>query len=409
MSLVHPIVTWLMLLAGSAAAAQAQMGVPSARAATRARIVEVDPEDLLNTGLGDYNGDGRTDLDDFVHFASCVTGPVNGGYLPCCEAFDFNIDGDVDLDDMRTFQGIFERSKGISNDSCGSPTRACDGSMVFDSTGATTDGPDEPGACEFFGYTHIESDVWFCYQATCDGEAVVSLCGSEYDTKLAVYAGCECPTTTPIGCSDDDCSAAGVDSRVVFQAQVGQQYLVRVGGFGGEQGGGILSILCDVEVCGPGHGDCGLENGTRGCEDTECCSATCAVDAFCCDVEWDDFCVCGAAGVCTGGFAVCEPQAGSCAAANGSPGCDDIECCNALCAVDTFCCCEAWDSICAEEAMGLCLLACGDAQSGNCMSSNRSPGCSDTVCCETVCAEDLFCCTTEWDQACAGLAASLCR
>lgn len=398
-----------MLLVGLASAAQAQTGMPSARGATPANIARGGSENLLTSGLGDYNGDGRTDLDDFVHFASCVTGPVNGGYPPCCAAFDFNVDSDVDLDDLRILQGIFDRNKGILNDSCGNPTPACDGSMTFRTSGATTDGPDEPRACDFFDYTHIESDVWFCYQAVCDGEAVVSLCGSAYDTKLAVYAGCECPTTMPIGCSDDDCSAAGVDSRVVFQAQAGQEYLVRVGGFGGEQGVGILSILCDVEVCGPGNGDCGLANGTRGCEDTECCSTTCAVDEFCCDVEWDEFCACGATGLCSGDFTACGPEAGSCATANGSPGCDDVECCNALCAVDTFCCCNTWDSICVEEALGVCLLSCGDEQSGSCMSANRLPGCSDAACCETICAEDLFCCTTEWDQTCVNLAVSLCR
>ena len=409
MFLVHPIVTWLMLLAGSTAAALAQTGVPSARTATRAKIVQLAPAGLLNTGLGDYNGDGRTDLDDFAHFASCVTEPISGGYLPCCEVFDFNVDGDVDLDDMHTFQSIFERSKDILNDSCGSPTRACGGSMVFDTTGATTDGPDEPGACEFWSYTHIESDVWFCYQAACDGEAVVSLCGSEYDTKLAVYAGCECPTTTPIGCSDDDCSFARVDSRVVFQAQAGREYLVRAGGFRGDQGSGILSILCDVEVCGPGHGDCGSANGTPGCEDTECCSTTCAVDQLCCDVEWDDICACRSMGLCTGSFPACGPEAGSCATENVSPGCDDIECCKALCAVDTFCCCDEWDAICAEGALGLCLAACGDEQSGDCMFGNGSPGCRDAVCCETVCAQDLFCCSMEWDQLCADLAVDVCK
>ena len=48
------------------------------------------------------------------------------------------------------------------------------------------------------------------------------------------------------------------------------------------------------------------------------------------------------------------PGSGSCFAEHG-PGCDDADCCNAVCAVDPTCCDTAWDADCVASAEGLCL------------------------------------------------------
>jgi hypothetical protein len=50
----------------------------------------------------------------------------------------------------------------------------------------------------------------------------------------------------------------------------------------------------------PGEGDCCEANGTPACDDAECCAAVCAIDAFCCDVEWDQVCADEAAEICVG-------------------------------------------------------------------------------------------------------------
>jgi hypothetical protein len=50
-------------------------------------------------------------------------------------------------------------------------------------------------------------------------------------------------------------------------------------------------------VC-PGEGDCCVANLTPGCEDETCCFAVCAADDFCCEVEWDSYCVDGAVALC---------------------------------------------------------------------------------------------------------------
>ncbi len=44
------------------------------------------------------------------------------------------------------------------------------------------------------------------------------------------------------------------------------------------------------------------------------------------------------------------PGAGDCCFPNGTPGCDDATCCDAICAIDPTCCNDAWDISCASEA-----------------------------------------------------------
>ena len=54
--------------------------------------------------------------------------------------------------------------------------------------------------------------------------------------------------------------------------------------------------------CGlPTSGDCCVDNGTPGCDDLECCLLVCTGDPFCCDVAWDGICAgeaCGPGGLC---------------------------------------------------------------------------------------------------------------
>ncbi len=52
--------------------------------------------------------------------------------------------------------------------------------------------------------------------------------------------------------------------------------------------------------------------------------------------------------------------------------------------------------------------ACGDAIAGSCFEENGTPYCDDEDCCELVCAGDPFCCDTEWDAACVEDALAIC-
>lgn len=121
------------------------------------------------------------------------------------------------------------------NDNCANATAIGDvTNLAFSTSAATLDGPQ---LCQ------SAPNIWYCYTATCTGEAHVSLCGSSYDTKLGVYDGCSCPPTTMLGCNDDACYKA-LQSELYFSAVSGNQYLIEVGGYGSNTGSGVLTTSC---------------------------------------------------------------------------------------------------------------------------------------------------------------------
>ncbi len=113
--------------------------------------------------------------------------------------------------------------------------------MPFTTIGTTPDGPQ--GCLN-------SPNIWYCYTATCTGPARVSLCGSEYDTKMAVYDGVDPFTANLIGCNDDFC---GLQSEITFDAAEGTIYLIELGGYGSNTGDGIMTIEC--VVCDPPPND----------------------------------------------------------------------------------------------------------------------------------------------------------
>jgi len=120
--------------------------------------------------------------------------------------------------------------------------------LAFDTTNATFDGP---GSCQ------TAPNIWYCYTASCTGNVTVSLCGSSYDTMLAVYDGCGCDLAPfdMIECNDDTLSCSD-QSEITFSASAGNQYLIEVGGFGLQRGHGFLNISCQVP---PTHTPAGSE------------------------------------------------------------------------------------------------------------------------------------------------------
>ena len=111
-------------------------------------------------------------------------------------------------------------------------------------------------------------------------------------------------------------------------------------------------------------------------------------------------------GVCSSATGVC-PGEGNCFAANSTPGCGLSDCCTIVCNADPFCCETEWDSTCVAAALQNC-GDCGTTNAGPCATANGTPGCDDADCCAAVCAADPFCCETEWDSQCAAASVSLC-
>lgn len=180
----------------------------------------------------------------------------------------------------------------------------------------------------------------------------------------------------------------------------------------------LCGVVCNYHApCEFLSGDCCVDNGTPGCGNPSCCAAVCSSDPFCCNTVWDSNCAKEAANLCynCGGINPdCASAAGTCCESTGLPGCNDVDCCNIICSIDPYCCDIAWDGICANEASALCDI-CGassnpacTADSGDCCVSNDTPGCNDVECCNIVCAIDPSCCETMWDGFCSAEANYLC-
>jgi hypothetical protein len=158
-------------------------------------------------------------------------------------------------------------------------------------------------------------------------------------------------------------------------------------------------------ACGPGDGCCSPAAlpGCPGDPPLEAC--VCALDAFCCDVQWDGQCVQTAQSECGQGCSL-----GDCCAPHGVPGCDDPAVSGCVCALDGFCCDTEWDGICVSEAQYACGAACGlpPANMGDCCTAKRGPGCDDAVVTDCTCASAPDCCLFPWDDGCVALAVTAC-
>jgi hypothetical protein len=244
-----------------------------------------------------------------------------------------------------------------ANDACTSPAIAVDGDQAFSTVGATTDGVPH-AACLSFGDDNVNQDIWYNYTATNGIDPInISLCGSLYDTRVALYDGCGiCPGSDAnlIQCNDDACGLQSQISGLTLVA--GNCYTIRIGGFTTATGTGNLSITYGAppSPCGNAGHDC-CTTGAPGCDDVDCCNAVCAADSFCCDTAWDALCVDQVDTLCAAPCpSPCNPDNKHDCNTPGGPGCSDVECCEAVCCIDAFCCDVAWDTLCVNQAATAC-------------------------------------------------------
>lgn len=171
----------------------------------------------------------------------------------------------------------------------------------------------------------------------------------------------------------------------------------------------LASLVCPSLACpcGTNPASCFTAHSLPGCSNALCCQGVCEVDSFCCLVTWDVLCANLAVSQC-GTDGACVPGTGSCTVPHFTPGCDSpASCCSIVCAFLPECCTVAWDFICVDAAFNSC-QNCGSPSAGSCYASGGSPGCADSACCEAVCAVDSFCCSISWDGSCADSAFSIC-
>lgn len=140
----------------------------------------------------------------------------------------------------------------ITNAGCIAPANnSCSGAasvhpgvpLAFSTIGATAAPPLEPALCDSQDFQGFGPDIWFRYTAACSGPVRIATCGSDFDTRVAIYTACPSFPETAIACSDEDGPAcAGSAASLDFDADEGTTYLIRVGGTNNQQGTGTLLV-----------------------------------------------------------------------------------------------------------------------------------------------------------------------
>lgn len=223
-----------------------------------------------------------------------------------------------------------------------------------------------------------------------------------------------------------------------------------------------LCVQQAIDDCNVNCGDECTAHSGPGSNDPQVTQCVCAIDDFCCEFSWDSSCVTVAQNSCSAcappvcGNAILEPGEqcddgnvqsndgcdANCAIENAICGngdveqgeeCDDdnttsgdgcssscqfegfacvphstpgvadeaVEAC--VCAADSFCCDNAWDTLCVSEAMSLCNVSCGDE-----CSAHGNPGSESISVTQCVCAIDDWCCENSWDSFCVATATNSC-
>ncbi|MBK8234411.1 MAG: hypothetical protein IPK74_02535 [Deltaproteobacteria bacterium] len=122
-----------------------------------------------------------------------------------------------------------------------------------------------------------------------------------------------------------------------------------------------------LECCQPHDGP--------GCGDRLLAQCVCASDPFCCDVAWDDVCV---DAIAANGCGDCMPPPSddvTCCTPSMAPGCLDPEIQTCVCAIDAYCCDGQWDELCTDE---LVEYGCGACDGGGSSSGSGSGSGSGT-------------------------------
>jgi hypothetical protein len=151
----------------------------------------------------------------------------------------------------------------------------------------------------------IANPSWFRLDP-CSGTVQISACPALTTAtyQMVLYAG-SCGDLQPIDCGTLGACGGGTGATLTFTADPCVDYVVAFGprreSGASPTSAGALTITCtpDGTSCGvAGSGSCFTARATPTCDSLTCCSAVCAADPYCCNVQWDNFCVQGAYAIC---------------------------------------------------------------------------------------------------------------
>ena len=128
---------------------------------------------------------------------------------------------------------ILTASAAAQNDECATATALTLGSVVYD-TSTATQSP-EVWPCAGTG----APDLWYSFTAPNAATFVFDTCGSSYDTAIELFDG-TCAALNSLICNDDSC---GLQSSASTALNAGDSVFIRVGGWNGSTGSGLLTAF----------------------------------------------------------------------------------------------------------------------------------------------------------------------
>jgi hypothetical protein len=161
-----------------------------------------------------------------------------------------------------------------------------------------------------------------------------------------------------------------------------------------------------------------------------CVEAVCDEVGYCCksSAQWDAACIAKAKQLCSN---PCTSCAHKLCESGVKLDAECSECVQKVCAEDSFCCNNSWDSGCINKAVQKCELSPQDKEKQGCNAlppppepppPPPSPSCNHDKCdlgdpmlstcdscTEKVCNADSYCCNTKWDATCVNKVNQLCK
>ncbi len=130
-------------------------------------------------------------------------------------------------------------------DTCTTPTAIGEGSFAFDTT--TMLGSDDLTGCNsnlVGAGPYFYQDMFWVYTATVAGDLLIDTEGSSFDTQLAIHSGIDCAAVCVD--NDDDDGTGLLSTLTLYGVNIGDQYVIQVGGWGTGAGFGMLNVTSFV-------------------------------------------------------------------------------------------------------------------------------------------------------------------
>lgn len=143
-----------------------------------------------------------------------------------------------------------------TNDTCATAeTISLNQTKTGDTRGANTDVVLDDTACGTFIGSGGAKDVFYSFTPTFSGSYKVSLCGSGFDTVLAVLSDCTGSPASTLACDDDSttCTPGSRSEIAAVTLSAGVAYLIRVAGYDNGVGGdfGAYSLIITSNTAPP--------------------------------------------------------------------------------------------------------------------------------------------------------------